>query len=450
VAAVLASMTAMTLSAVPADAAVGGGRVIEVQTGSNLVILDHYPANADVLVEVERQGFVIGSTTKQTDADGLLELNHTGVIDCFDGPSSPDIRPGDVLRATLPNGTEDTSRVRGVWIDDVQFGVPSANSITVSGRVSLGGPTRVVPNTDVLELRINKDSAWAGTGRIDKREDIGGSVNPNGTWSHVMTAANAADVAEARNSSEVFLEWSGGGEAEASEITVAEPEGPPEEPLDCPPLQKGPTAPTLAGAQDSGKKGDHVTNQSAGLTFRGLAGTDSQENDVEPGPGAQVQLMVNGNPRGTTTANGNGVYAFAGVTLAPRARAYSVMVRSRDAADSAPFDSAVRRVKVDTRVPNVVLRSARPNPLHLAGPERMRVAYRVGEAAKLKAVIMKRNRTVKSFAVQNLRRAGRADYSWNGKSARRDVRPGRYRMLLTVTDTAGNQATHRMGFRVAR
>lgn len=451
VAAALASMTALSLSAVSADAAVSGGRTIEVQTGSNLVIMDHYPADTNVLVQVERQGIVIGETTKPTDGEGLLELNHVGVTDCFDGPTSPDIKPGDVIRTTLPGGVEDFSRVRGVWIDEVLFGVPTASDITVNGRVSLAGPNRVVPNTDVLELRINKDTPWTGTGRIDFREDIGGSVNmANGTYSHVMHAPTAADVSEAEGGSEVFLEWSAGGEAEASELTVAEPEGPPDEAIDCPPLQQGPTAPALLASMDSGKKGDHITNVATNLTFRGLAGPDADDTTVEPGANAEVQLHVDGGPPLTGDADANGVYRFDVASLAPGT--HRLMVRARDA-DGAFFDSPVRVVRVDTSTPSVVLRRLAPKPLHLAGPERLRAVFRLSEAAQLRAMVQKlpSKRTVKRFAVRNVRRAGPVAYLWNGKTAtRRDVRPGRYRMVLTATDAAGNRSTEQVRFRVVR
>lgn len=456
VAASLVSMTALSLSAIPANAAVTGGESIEVFTGSNLISLTGYPANTQVRIEVLRQKFVIGSAVKTTDSSGAIEMNHIGAEanDCFDGESSPDVMPGDTMRTTvLPHNpvapNVDTSVVRGVWIDDILY---AGTTITVTGRVTLRGPAKVVPNTDVLELRINKDSVWdvnERPNRRDRREDIGGSVNPDGTWTHVIHAS-APDVAEAEAGSETFLEWSAGGagaeeEAFPSELTVAE-FGPGEALPGCPPLQQGPSAPQLPRAMDSGKKGDHITNKSANLSFGGVVNT--------PGPNADVRLLVNGVQKDVGTADANGVYRFTGLTLAPRSRAYAVKVVAQgDGGGGAPFTGDTRMVKVDTTVPRIVLRLARPNPLHLAGPERMQVRYRVSEASRLKAVVQHRfpTRTVKRFAVRNTRRAGLVQYFWNGKSdIRRDVRPGRYQMLLTSTDAAGNRAVNRFRFRVVR
>ncbi|MDQ4086189.1 MAG: Ig-like domain-containing protein [Actinomycetota bacterium] len=456
VAAVLASTTALSLSAVSADAAVTGGESIEVFTGSNLISLTSYPAGEDVRVEVLRQGVVIGSAVKTTDPDGAIEMNHVGAEadDCFEGDTSPDVMPGDTIRTTVVSNpaNRDTSVVRGVWIDDIQYDVPTANDITLSGRVTLGtGPAAVRPGVDVLELRINKDSAWDGTGRIDKREDIGASVNPNGSWSHVMSGS-VADVDEAEASSETFLEWSSGAAAEADfppELTVGE-FGPGEALPGCPPLQQGPTAPALLASMDSGTKGDHITNVATNLTFRGLAGPDADDTTVEPGANAEVELHIDDRAPLTADAAANGVYRFDVASLSPGT--HRLMVRARDAG-GAFFSSAVRVVKVDTVMPVAEFRRLAPKPLHLAGPERLRAVFRLSEAAQLQATVEKvsPNRTVKRFAVRNVRSAGLVEYLWNGKTAtRRDVRPGLYRMVLTPTDAAGNQSTERVRFRVVR
>lgn len=451
-------MTALSLSVIPADAAVTGGESIEVFTGSNLLSFTSYPANTDVRIEVLRRGFVIGSAIKRTDGDGAIEMNHIGAEanDCFDGESSPDVMPRDVIRTTvLPLGTNvDTSTVRGVWIDNIRYHFPLPTDITVEGRVLLTGPAKVVPNTDVLELRINKDTVWdvnERPGRRDRREDIGNSVDMNtGRWTHVIHAS-LQDVNEARESSETFLEWSAGGaageeeEAFPSELTVAE-FGPGEALPGCPPLQQGPSAPQLPRSLDSGKKGDHITNKSANLSFGGVVNT--------PGPNAAVRLLVNGRQQASGTANGNGVYRFTGITLAPRARAYALKVVAQgDGGGGAPFTGDTRMVRIDTTVPTVVLRRAAPNPLHLKGPERLHAVYRVSEASRLSAKVQRRFpvRTVNTLPARNLRRKGRVEYNWRGKNEiRRDVRPGRYQLVLTSTDAAGNRTTHVHRFRVVR
>jgi hypothetical protein len=456
-AAVAASLTvaALSVSAVPADAAVTGGQSIEVHTESNRISLAGYPADAEVRVEVLRQGFVLGQAVKTTDATGVVEMNHVGAKagDCFDPPSSPDVMPGDTIRTTVLDNpaNRDTSVVRGVWVDDVRYGVPTARDITVSGRLSLDGADRVVPGAHVLELRIDKDTNWTGTGRTDLREKVlRADVRANGRWSHVMTAPTAADVAEARAGSETFLEWAAAAGESPSELTVAEL-GPRRAPAGCPPLQQGPTAPRLARAMDSGRVGDHVTNRSANLTFSGLAGSDLRSDDAGPGTDAVVELFVDGVSMAMVMADSDGAYRFTGLRLAPRARVYSLMVQAKDPGDAPTFGSVVRRVRVDAAAPAVVQRRLAPNPLHLEGPERLHGVYRVGEAARVDAKIQRLlpTRTVTTFGVRNAQRAGLVEYDWGGRNELgQNVRPGRYRMVLTATDRAGNRATRATRFRV--
>lgn len=219
--------------------------------------------------------------------------------------------------------------------------------------------------------------------------------------------------------------------------------GPGEALAGCPPLQQGPTAPKLANPQDSGRVGDHITNRSTNLTFSGLTG--------DAGAGADVELLVDGASVASGTANGAGVYSFTGVALAPRTRPYSVVARAQGG--SAAFTSTARRVTIDTARPAVVARSVRPNPLHLQGNERLHAVYRVGEAAQLTMKVQRRlpTRTVQTFRNRNIGGARLVEYDWNGKNeVGRDVRAGRYRMELTVTDRAGNRTVERNAFRVVR
>ncbi len=340
-AAATGAVVAAAMPVLSADAVPSGGRSHEVATQSNLMIFAGFPPNTDVLVEVVRRGEVLGFATKTADGEGLIEMNHDGAPgggdgDCFESATSPDVRAGDRIRTTIqPGGTPESSVVRGVRINRVRYGVPNARSITVTGRVTLGtGPAAVNRRRDVLELRINKDTAWDGTGRVDNREDINGSVNRDGTWRHVMNGS-ARDVREAARSSETFLEWSANTEASPPELTVFD-FGDPEPLAGCPRLQRDPTAPRLDAADDTGRYGDHVTTKARNLTFRGNAGTG-----VSGGAANNlVTLLVDGSERGTDTANAQGIYRFDGVNLPARARAYKLRVESDG------LSSANRRVRV--------------------------------------------------------------------------------------------------------
>jgi hypothetical protein len=216
------AMVAVAMPVFSSDAAVGGKRTIEVTTGSDLVILTGYPPSTKVTIKVFRKGEVVGFATKRTKADGTIELNHSGgaARDCFESPTTPDLRPGDSIRTRIhSNGVRDSSIVRGVFIDDV---VRGANSITASGHVRLEGRTAVIPVTDILELRARTDGA-------DPRVDIGLDVNPDGTWEHEITGLTANQAANA----EMVLEWS---KQKADELTVAEAGVTAQSLPGCPPL----------------------------------------------------------------------------------------------------------------------------------------------------------------------------------------------------------------------
>jgi hypothetical protein len=438
-AAAAGAMVAVAMPVLSADGAVGGTRSIEVFTSTDMIMLAGYPHNTDVRVEVVRHGFVVGFATKRTDSLGGITMNHVGGLagDCFDS-SSPDVQPGDTIRATVqePGGTRDTSMVRGVWIEDMQF---SDTTITATGRVDVEGPAAVNPAADILELRIDKDTDWVGIGRSDLRSVIGPEdVQPDGVWTHEITGLDPADVVEARNEGETVLELS---REAASELTVAE--FGPQEPLEgCPRAASGPTRPQLLRAQDSGQAGDHVTNQTTDLTFSGLADMGGDGGANQP-----VTLQVDGADAAEVTANSNGVYRFTGVNLAARATPHTVRVIA------AGGDFASRQVTVDSRSPGVGLRSLAPSPLHVAGGDTLRAVYNIREGATLVARIEHVNptRIVKAYARRTQAAPGLAEFTWNGKNvAGHDARPGRYALVLQVTDRAGNVTVQRDRFRVVR
>ena len=439
-AAAAGAMVALAMPVLSADGAVGGTRSIEVFPATDMIGLAGYPPNTNVKVEVLRHGFVVGFATRMTDSLGGIVLNHVGGAagDCFDSSTSPDVQPTDTIRATVlkPGGARDTSVVRGVWIDDMKF---DNTTITVSGRVALTGPEAVDPAADILELRIDKDTDWFGTGRSDLREEIGAAeVQADGKWTHVITAT-APDVAEARVDGETALEVSA---ALGSELTIAD-YGPQEPLVGCPAPAAGPSAPLLLKAQDSGKVGDHLTNRATDLTFSGLAGTGVAG---EPGPGETVTLQVDGANADEVTADGNAVYQFTGVDLPARATPHTVRVITRTG-------FAERLVTVDTRKPVVWMRSLGPNPLQLTGADQLRAVYGIGERATLQARIDRfdSTNTVRILAPRTIAAAGPAPFTWNGKNvAGLDVQPGRYQLVLQATDTAGNVTLQRDAFRVIR
>jgi hypothetical protein len=425
-----------------ADGAVGAGRSIEVFTGTDMIGLAGYPANTNVRVEVVRHGIVVGYATRMTDSLGGILLNHVGGAagDCFDSPTSPDVQPSDTIRTTVlkAGGGVDTSLVRGVWLDPVK--ITGDTTIEVSGHVALGDePGAINPATDSLELRINKDVPWIATGRKDRREPIAASeVRPDGTFTHVLIA-DVQDIADLQQDGETFLEWS---DATATELTIAEAE-PPEPLLGCPPAASGPTAPLLLAADDTGKEGDHMTRKTTDLTFTGLAGTGVTG---APGPGLSVKLQVDGADRAEVTADADGVYRFTGISLIARGRPHTLRVIS-----GAHF--AERLVTVDAKAPDVRLRTFDLAPLQLAGDQKFRAAYNISEGATIEARITHLEPTfaVKVFDPRTKGVATTSEFIWNGKNVSGfDVHPGRYQLVLRVTDKAGNTTLQRDTFRVTR
>ncbi len=103
--------------------------------------------------------------------------------------------------------------------------------------------------------------------------------------------------------------------------------------------------------------------------------------------------------------------------------------------------------------PTVRIASFGPSPFRLAGTGRLRAVYQVGQASKVAArvVSVATGRAVYAYANRSTTGAARLTYYWNGKNARRrDVRPGRYRFVTTVTDRQNRRLVSRKEFRVVR
>ena len=188
------AIVAAALGAAPAaHAAVASPRTIEVAHGRDLVILSDYPAQRPVTVDVLRAGVVIATSTQyETDASGLLEINHVGG-DCFDGNTAPDIRPGDMVRTTV-DGAVDSMVVQNVADDGPPAerlrtvvtttpttnpdGTPGPDLVTTTQEgtgifevMGTGLADDGVTPLHSVEVRLNHPdrTTWAATGRKDWR-----------------------------------------------------------------------------------------------------------------------------------------------------------------------------------------------------------------------------------------------------------------------------------------
>lgn len=240
VAYVLAIALAISALATPASAQDASQGTIEAFIGSNLVNVQGYPANTEVTIEVIRGDVTVATVTGQTDADGFAEFNHVGGGqvgeggDCFRPPASPDIMPGDTIRAVA--GTVDNSAVvrdLGVDFETIDTNV-AAGTITVSGHARSLPNAELTPGADILELRLNKGSAdlWDSTDRKDLRVDIGENVQADGSWTRTLNVGTQDAQDWSDSPGEVSLEWSaappaGDEEVDPPSIFVAnEAEGP--------------------------------------------------------------------------------------------------------------------------------------------------------------------------------------------------------------------------------
>lgn len=83
--------------------------------------------------------------------------------------------------------------------------------------------------------------------------------------------------------------------------------------------------------------------------------------------------------------------------------------------------------------------AADPNPFHLKKHDVTAIRYSVSEAARVRAKLVKRGRTIKTFRVQRFNGEGSAVRLWNGRNEGGElVARGRYRVVLRASDVAKN------------
>ena len=237
----VAAVLAGSALAGSATAAVTGGQTIEAFIGTNLVGLSGYGAGEEVTLEVIRNGNTIGTATKTADGTGFIEINHGGTAenDCFDGPNTPNIKPGDTLRTTGASSGVDSEVVRDIGVKFNQITTNTmTNKIAVSGHAR--STTRApIARTDILELRLNKagENPREGTGgRTALRVNVDRNLDAQGNFTRVLRVSHNDAVDWRRNPGEVFLEWSNAvGEADAPPAIFVADRGPGVA-AGCPPL----------------------------------------------------------------------------------------------------------------------------------------------------------------------------------------------------------------------
>ncbi|HJR39552.1 MAG TPA: hypothetical protein VJ819_14315, partial [Nocardioidaceae bacterium] len=153
--------------------------------------MDPFYAGQTALLEVTRGSTVIGSAKAViSGTDVAFEVNHPGGV-CWGAGTShqvtPDIRPGDVVSLTLPDGLKDETTVADTYVTkDMTL---NGNVITVDGYVGPG------VNPAQMEQRIiNPDLKDTEVGRRDLRA-VPGELIDDGAYSSEMVVSGSSFVA---------------------------------------------------------------------------------------------------------------------------------------------------------------------------------------------------------------------------------------------------------------
>jgi hypothetical protein len=460
---VVALMIAMLAPlALPANAEVSAGQHMEVFYNRQLVLLDGYPANASVRVDVfAPNGDLKGTTTQTTDGTGFLEINHVGGApdnDCWGStPGTPNIRPGDKVQSTvIASGDIDFTIVRDVFINDASMeptaGVDTSNdTITIRGHVLDVVDGDIAPGADVLELRLNKSNTantWETgpgldqdrEGRKDLRVDIGADVQADGSFTRVLRVSHDDALDVAANGADRILEWSG---AAANELTVFDAS----EGINpgCPPFST-PTDPPPPGGGDTTAPTVSLTAPAAGAR---LSGTVALSADASDNVGvARVVFLANGVQVDTDP---EAPYRVPWDTTAGADGSYSLTARAVDTAGNATTSAAVsvtvdNTPAADTTAPTLTKPVANPTAFTIPGASTT-ITTSVNEAARVEFRIINRSgRVVRTLPDGSVGAGGgSASAVWNGRNnAGNLVRAGTYRAKVWAFDIAGNRSVNKI------
>ena len=340
------SATALIASvsvAAPAWAGASGEKRIEANYSIDYVLLEHYPqAGQQVRVDVFRNataeadsGVRIGTFTGQTVGDAkagnMLEINHVGGDDCWQGASTPDILPGDKIQATILTGAEagnvDYTFMRNLDFADANervsgfaTGNEAGEGFNLNGPIALGDAEG---GAFVEAIRVGGQDANGVA--LDKQVSEIAQLGPNGEF----------DVALPGTGGEVFVQYvNPNAVGNGDESTVAEPRGAEGEAIaDCPPLAR--TAMT-----DVSRETINIANAGQDLTVSGVA------QDGVTG----VNVALGGQTYNATPANGTWTATVPAADLANLPQGKSNIVATFQG-ETAPAQPQTRSIQKDTVAP---------------------------------------------------------------------------------------------------
>ncbi|MGH3314637.1 MAG: hypothetical protein ACRDO0_00700, partial [Nocardioidaceae bacterium] len=139
---VLSGAVAMAGLMLPADAAVQDPHTVFVLKNDSIVEVEGLIPGENTLVEVVRNGVVVGSVQQPaSNPGGTLIINHDLCWDNF----TPQILPGDTVRVRTAQGL-DTVRVRNISADPAGPSAVVGNSFTIRGTIT--------PRVPVAQLQV--------------------------------------------------------------------------------------------------------------------------------------------------------------------------------------------------------------------------------------------------------------------------------------------------------
>jgi hypothetical protein len=206
-------------------------REVTVFPERDFVVVDLWPANQPVRVEVLRNGVVIGTATATTGADGLAEINHPGGF-CWTG-FTPDILPGDSVRALELDGAgalmlDGAGQPIG---DMTQSSLITAQpAAQVGSQVVIHGTARTPAGGQLplgsMEQRIVNPALVGLVGRRDIRAPGNGTLAYDGpastNWTATYSGLSGQTAAAAVGGETRILSWMAAPGGNRSGITIFE------------------------------------------------------------------------------------------------------------------------------------------------------------------------------------------------------------------------------------
>ncbi|MGH3356267.1 MAG: chitobiase/beta-hexosaminidase C-terminal domain-containing protein [Nocardioidaceae bacterium] len=179
---------------IPADAAVSDPHTVFVLKNDSIVEVEGLDPNENVLVQVRRNGVVVGSVEGPADPGGAFIINHDFCWDNF----TPEILPGDVVRVTTAAGV-DTVPVTDIAVVDGPARVGDTFTITgtVNPRVPVGQLQVEARTNDPIRFRpLAPDVVDGVRGTVSYDNATGGAFTARFTGMNAQQQQAADNLGE--------------------------------------------------------------------------------------------------------------------------------------------------------------------------------------------------------------------------------------------------------------